>query len=474
MFVALRVKLFPVRLIAWSAALFLAAPGVRSAQTNPPAAATEANTELAGGNATVFDVSPKAFGFPVPGLDDESRAAFFIGHSFFLRNWVAGGPPATRAGLGPIFNARSCSACHPNDGRGRPPELGQPIVQVLMRISVPGTGAHHGPLPDPVYGGQIQSQAIPGVHPEADITASYAPLPGQFGDGETFSLRSPTYSVNNPGYGPLAATALLSPRVAPAMAGMGLLEAVPESELRAIVERQAREGNGVRGHPNSVWDIAAGKMAIGRFGWKAEQPTVFQQTATAFNEDMGLTTPLLPQENYTRTEAAVCELKLPSSQPEVSEKILHDVVFYARTLAVPGRRAMTDATVLHGQQLFQQTGCAACHVPTLHTGDSDIPQLAHQTIHPYTDLLLHDMGEGLSDHRPSFDATGNDWRTPPLWGIGLVSTVNNHTFFLHDGRGRNLTEAILWHGGEAQTAREQFRNLSKSDRDALLGFLNAL
>jgi CxxC motif-containing protein (DUF1111 family) len=468
------VNSFPAILSALAAAALLAAPGVRSAEPNPPAAETEAATELAGGNATVFDVSPKAFGFPVPGLDDDNRAAFFIGHSFFLRNWVAGGPPVTRAGLGPLFNARSCSACHLNDGRGRPPEPGQPIVQVLMRISLPGAGPHHGPLPDPVYGGQLQGQAIPGVRPEAEITATYAPLPGQFGDGETFSLRSPTYSVTHPGYGPLAANALLSPRVAPAMAGMGLLEAVPESELRAIAEQQAGEGRGVRGHLNSVWDAVAGKMAVGRFGWKAEQPTVFQQIATAFNEDMGLTTPLLPQENYSPAEATDGALKTRSGQPEVSDQILHAVVLYSRTLAVPGRRAMTDATVLRGQALFQQAGCAACHAPTLHTGDADLPALAHQTIHPYTDLLLHDMGDGLSDHRPSFDAAGNDWRTPPLWGIGLVSTVNGHTFFLHDGRARNLTEAILWHGGEALAAREQFRNLPKTDRDALLGFLNAL
>lgn len=465
---------FPARLIALSAALLLATPRVWFAETNPSATTVESNAELSGGKASVFDVSPKAFGFPVPGLNEDSRAAFFVGHSFFQRNWVAAGPPVPRAGLGPLFNARSCSACHVNDGRGRPPEPGQPLVEVLVRLSIPGTDAHHGPLPDPVYGGQIQGQAILGVHPEADIVATYVELPGQFGDGEAFSLRSPTYSVTNLGYGPLAAKALLSPRVAPVIVGMGLLEAVPESELRAIAEQQALEGNGVHGCLNSVWDVAAGKMAIGRFGWKAEQPSVFQQTATAFNEDMGLTTPLLPQENYTKTEATVCETKSLTGQPEVSAKILHDVVLYSRTLAVPARRAVTNANVLRGQRLFQQTGCAVCHLPTLHTGDSDIPQLAHQTIQPYADLLLHDMGDGLSDHRPVFDAAGNDWRTPPLWGIGLVSTVDGHTFFLHDGRARNLTEAILWHGGEAQASRENYRTLSKSDRDALLAFLNSL
>ena len=471
---ALRVNSFPARLMALSAALLLATPRARAAETNPATAKMESNPELSGGNATIFDASPKAFGFPLPGLDEDSRAAFFVGHSFFLRNWVAAGPPITRAGLGPLLNARSCSACHANDGRGRPPEPGQPLVQVLMRLSVPGAGAHHGALPDPAYGGQIQGQAILGVRPEADIVATYTELPSQFSDGEAFSLRSPTYSVTNLGYGPLAANALLSPRAAPAMIGLGLLEAVPEPALRAIGEQQAREGNGVRGRLNSVWDVAAGKMAIGRFGWKAEQPSVSQQTAGAFNEDMGLTTPLLPLESYTKSQATICETQSPASQPNVSAKILHDVVLYSRALAVPARRRMTDAAVLRGERLFQQIGCAACHVPTLQTGDADLPQLAHQTIRPYTDLLLHDMGDGLSDQRPVFDAKGNDWRTPPLWGIGLVSTVNGHTFFLHDGRARNLTEAILWHGGEAQTSREKFRILPKSDRDALIAFLNSL
>lgn len=462
------------RLIAVSAALFLCTLGVRSAERKSPAAVTELSEELAGGNATVFDASPKAFGFPIPDLDEENRNAFFVGHSFFLRNWVAGGPPTTRAGLGPHFNARSCSACHANDGRGRPPEPGQPFVQVLMRISVPGEDAQRGPLPDPVYGGQIQGQAIHGTHPEADITASYEEIPGQFSNGEPFSLRRPTYSAANLGYGPLAPNALLSPRVAPAMMGMGMLEAVPESDLRAIAEQQSREADGVSGRLNSVRDISTGKMAAGRFGWKAEQPTVFQQTAMAFNQDMGLTTALLPHENHTKAEGSAGGDNSPASQPNVSAKILHDVVLYTRALAVPARRAMTDGTILRGQKLFQQTGCAACHLPKLRTGDSDIPQLANQTIHPYTDLLLHDMGEGLSDNRPVFDATGHEWRTPPLWGIGLVPTVNGHTFFLHDGRARNLSEAILWHGGEAQSAREQFRNLSKTDRDALLAFLNSL
>jgi CxxC motif-containing protein (DUF1111 family) len=465
---AQRCRLWLARLFASSSVAFLMAPQLHSSEPVP------ANTELSGGEATVSDASAEAFGFPINGLSEESRSAFFVGRSFFRGNWVVAGPPATRAGLGPFFNARSCSACHGNDGRGRPPEAGQPLVEVLMRISVPGFDPHRRPLPDPVYGGQIAGQAVPGISREADVVAAYTDVPGQFSDGESYTLRRPTYTVTNLGYGPLAKDALLSPRAAPAMVGLGLLEAVPESQLRAIAKEQAGSGNGINGRLNSVWDITAGKMVAGRFGWKAEQPSVLQQTAGAFNEDMGLTTSLLPRESYTKNQAEVCEKKESDGTIDVGEKILQDVVLYSRTLAVPARRDVQNPVVLSGQRLFHQAGCAVCHVPTLVTGSSDIPQLANQTIHPYTDLLLHDMGDELSDKRPVYDAGGNDWRTPPLWGIGLVSKVNKHTFFLHDGRARSLSEAILWHGGEAKQSRENFRNMSKSDRDALLAFLNSL
>ena len=277
---ARRGRFLSVRTFARAVMVFLTVPCLHSGE---PATA---NPELSGGEATVFDVSAEAFGFPISGLSEESRAAFFVGRSFFRGNWVVAGPPVTRAGLGPFFNARSCSACHGNDGRGRPPEAGRPLLEVLMRISVPGFDAHRRPSPDPVYGGQIAGQAIPGVSREADVVASYTDVHGQFADGESYTLRRPTYTVTNLGYGPLAEDALLSPRVAPAVIGLGLLEAVPESQLHAIAKEQADSGTGVNGRLNSVWDIAAGRMVAGRFGWKAEQPSVLQQTAGAFNEDM--------------------------------------------------------------------------------------------------------------------------------------------------------------------------------------------
>jgi CxxC motif-containing protein (DUF1111 family) len=422
----------------------------------------EAGEELSGGETTVFDATKNAFSFPARNMREALRPAFFVGNSFFNQNWVA--PPASvagRDGLGPLFNARSCSACHFKDGRGRPPEPGEPMSTMLMRLSVRGHDSHGRPKPEPRYGGQIQGQAIPGVQPEADVFAQYEEIEGHFMDGEAYKLRRPKYSIRNLGYGALAEDARMSPRVAPAVMGVGLLEAVPEEALRSLADPDDRDGDGISGRINEVWDQASGKTAVGRFGWKAEQPTVLQQVATAFFEDMGLTSRVVPGSG---------------SEPlEVSDKVLDDVVAYACTLGVPARRNWTNSIVHRGKELFGQVGCAACHTPKLQTGLSErFPELSNQTIWPYTDLLLHDMGAGLADERPVFKANGREWRTPPLWGIGLVQKVNGHKFFLHDGRARGFAEAILWHGGEAESAREKFRGLSKAEREALIAFLESL
>jgi CxxC motif-containing protein (DUF1111 family) len=458
--------------LAGALALTVLAAGEHAAA---PGGASGSAEELSGGTATVFDKSPKAFGFPVAGLSEEHRSAFFVGHSFFDENWVVA-PASTsgRDGLGPLFNARSCSSCHARDGRSRPPGPGEPMVSMLIRISVPGKGEHHGPRPDPVYGDQIQGQGIPGVPAEADVFVRYETNTGHYADGAEFQLHKPVYSVTNLGYGPMAKDVMMSARVAPAMYGAGLLEGVPEATLRQLAEQQRRQNGGIAGKVNRVWDQTAGKTAPGRFGWKAEQPTVRQQTAGAFLGDMGITSSLFPNENHTKGEA-ICTEQASGGHPEVSDKILNDVVIYSRTLAVPARRNWTNAEVRRGETLFAHARCADCHVPKLETGDcAELPELAHQTIRPYTDLLLHDLGEALSDHRPVYDANGRDWRTAPLWGIGLVEKVNGHTRFLHDGRAVDLAEAILWHGGEAEASREKFRTMPEADRNALLAFLKSL
>jgi CxxC motif-containing protein (DUF1111 family) len=413
------------------------------------------------GQITVDDTSRDAFTKPIPNLQGERRTPFFVGNSFFNQNWVAA-PASTagRDGLGPLFNTRSCSTCHFKDGRSAAPQDDQPFTTTILRISLPGNGE---PIPDPVYGSQIQGSALPGVALEADVRVTYQTTTGTFSDGETYSLRKPNYRLENPGYGPISKDLLMSARVAPAVIGLGLLENVPEAVLIGKSDPDDRDKDGISGRVNRVKD-----GAIGRFGWKAEQATLAGQVAAAFQGDMGLTTPLLPDENQTVTQDPHME---NGGSPEVSEKIFDSVSYYCRTLAVPTAREGSK----RGRQLFHELQCAACHTPELTTGTSpDFPELSGQMFQPYTDLLLHDLGEELSDHRPVFAVSGSEWRTPPLWGIGLIPKVNGHSFLLHDGRARNLTEAILWHGGEAQNSREKFHALPKADRQALINFIESL
>jgi CxxC motif-containing protein (DUF1111 family) len=423
-----------------------------------------------GGTATVFDTTRDAFSQPVPGLEGQRQTEFFVGNSFFNSNWVsAPASVADRDGLGPLFNARSCSSCHFKDGRGRPPEANQPLSSMLLRVGLPGQGLHGEALGHPVYGDQIQGSALPGLPAEAQVFVDYALSVGAFADAERYELRQPQYRLEQPGYGEFGADLLVSARVAPAMVGLGLLQAVPEALLVSLADPGDEDSDGISGRLNEVLDIATGAIVAGRFGWKAEQPSVLQQTAAAFSGDMGLSTHLFMADNHS-TEQTACGAAPSGGSPEVSDEILNAVDSYARSLAVPARRDVDNPIVSQGEELFAVAGCSSCHVPTLETASAD----SGEVIHPYTDLLIHDMGEGLSDSRPSFVAMGPEWRTPPLWGVGLVSKVNEHTFLLHDGRARNLSEAILWHGGEAGLARSRFVEFSSAERGALLAFLASL
>jgi CxxC motif-containing protein (DUF1111 family) len=456
--------------LCWFVAVVAAAHASDGISTN-----RNGPNRLLGGDTTVFDETRSAFSFPARNIHGRHRSSFFVGNSFFNQNWLmAPASTAARDGLGPLFNARSCSTCHFKDGRGRPPDAGEPMSTMLLRISVPGTNAHGGPRPHHVYGNQIQGAAVPAVSPEADVFVDYEGVAGTFADGEKFMLRRPVYRIGNPGYGVLPTNLLTSARVAPHLVGLGLLEAVPEATLHSLCDPEDRDGDGISGRVNLVWDIEAASRRVGRFGWKAEEPTVRQQTAAAFCGDIGITSALLPDENHTAAQS-MCSKQPSGGAPEIGQGIFDDVVLYARVLAVPAQRQANDTEVLHGQRIFAAIGCVACHVPALITGDCpDLPELSRQTIHPYTDLLLHDMGPGLADGRPAYVATGREWRTPPLWGLGLLQKVNGHTFLLHDGRARDFGEAILWHDGEARFTREKFRELSKKDRRALIRFLESL
>lgn len=466
-------RLLPTALVALAAA---AACSTGSDDAAGDGEELEAGAELLGGDTTVFDESRLAFTFPAKNLGSADRDVFALGDHFFGRNWVSA-PASTSAndGLGPLFNATSCSSCHLRDGRSAPPEReGDPSSGLLLRLSVPGVGAHGEPRDEPTYGGQLQPNANVGVPREGRYLITYEERAGAFADGEPYSLRAPRYALVDLAHGPLAPDAMLSPRTAPAMIGLGLLEAVPDDALRALADPEDRDGDGVSGRVNEVWSVEAGRSSVGRFGWKANVPTVKQQVAGAFLGDLGITTSLFPEEGCTAAEVA-CRAAPNGGKPELSDATLGEVTHYSRCLGVPARRRRDDPVVRRGERLFAEARCASCHVTKLRTGDaSPIAALRSQTIRPYTDLLLHDMGPDLADGRPDFGASGSEWRTTPLWGLGLLRTVSGHTFLLHDGRARDVTEAILWHGGEAERSRDAFRAMGRDDRAALIAFLGSL
>ncbi len=424
-------------------------------------------------------------------LTFEQEETFKLGNALFRKLWVSS-PSSTLAsdGLGPLFNARACQSCHIKDGRGHPPEGAADATSMFLRLARPARTDEErqalenflvASLPDPGYGGQLQDLAVPGLKAEGRMVIEYQEQPVELGDGSVVSLRKPSYSVADLGFGPLDPETTLSPRMSPPMTGMGLIEAIHPADILAHADPEDRDGDGVSGRVAMARDPATGKLAIGRFGWKAQNATVRQQSAGAFAGDIGISTPDVPTSHGDCTASQAECLALPTGvqaslgETEAPDPVLDLVTFYSQNLAVPARRLVDDADVLAGKQTFYELGCTSCHVPKYVTSrDAATKEHRFQLIWPYSDFLLHDMGEGLADGQQVGSANGQEWRTPPLWGAGLTEIVNGHTFFLHDGRARNLTEAILWHGGEAENARDGFAGLVKSDRDKLVKFLESL
>lgn len=445
-----------------------------------------------GGATAIARPNHNAFSFPAGNLSFDGQEQFKVGNGLFKKVWVSA-PASTQAsdGLGPLFNARSCERCHVKDGRGRPPlTADEPAVSMFLRLSVPPSTEEHRTaladkavprIPEPTYGGQLQNFAVQGLPAEGQIRITYEEETIALNGNETASLRTPTYTIENLAYGPLAPDVLISPRVTPPMIGVGLLEAIHSGDILAGADPDDADSDGISGKPSMVRDQATGDLALGRFGWKASTATIEAQTADAFSGDIGISTPPVPANHGDCTDAQPACQNAPHGvqeslgNVEAPDPVLELVTFYSRNVGVPPRRDVDDPVVLRGKELFYDFGCVGCHTPKYVTS-RDAPQPEHrfQLIWPYTDLLLHDMGEGLADNRPVGDALGSEWRTPPLWGIGLTETVNDHTFFLHDGRARNLLEAVLWHGGEAEAARDKVIAATPDDRAALIRFLDSL
>ena len=427
------------------------------------------NEWLSGGSQTVFNSGSGAFSAPFPNLSATGDFNHEVGDAAFEATFVSA-PAPVHEGLGPLFNSVSCASCHIADGRGRPQEASGQMISMLIRVSIPGEDEHGGPLGAPGFGGQLQQRSIVGTRPEAEVNIQYTFKKATFPDGESYELRVPSYMLLN-SYIPLPAGLMWSPRVAPPVFGLGLLEAIPDWALLANADENDTDGDGISGRANEVWDVVRQRKSIGKFGWKASAPTLLQQVAGAYNQDMGITNFVFPQESsYGQAQ----DDKL-NKGVQVSDSLLYAVAFYMQTLAVPARRSADDATVKQGKNLFKLAGCNSCHVSMFKTDvNVAFKAVSNQIIFPYTDLLLHDMGPELADNRPDYLANGQEWKTPPLWGIGLTQAVNGHSNFLHDGRARTLTEAIMWHGGEAQASRNKFASYSREERQALLKFLGSL
>lgn len=445
-------------LVVLLTALFTALGGlflstVVNAQMSPAASA---------GEATAFNRTSSAYEEAPPNLIEWETEDHDLGDEVFEEAFVST-PGTERSGLGPVFNNASCVSCHIRNGRGMP-EPGQLLLRVTDGEAMATTtaGKAHGlnnAPPVAGLGNQIQDFSIVGETPEAKVDILWKEAAGNYADGTPYRLRSPQFNITLANGEPLPDTVQVSPRIPPHVYGLGLLEAIPEADILALADPDDLNDDGISGRPNRVWDEQIQDLALGRFGWKANSPNLLQQSADAYLNDMGITSPMFPA---------------AEGSTEIDQEKLVLAAAYAQTLAAPARTLMDDPQVQRGEKLFSDASCATCHVSSFRTGSHKYPSLENQEIHPYTDMLLHDMGDNLADNRADFVANGNEWRTPSLWGVGLAQTVLPYSGYLHDGRARTFEEAILWHGGEAETSKVAFETMSADDRDALVRFLQSL
>ena len=436
-------------------------------------------------------VNRNAFSHSSSTLRFEDELTFKLGNALFRKFW-ASSPASTHAsdGLGPFYNARSCQSCHLKDGRGHPPAEGETdFTSLLLRLARLAetddekkdlASLKKLALPDPIYGNQVQDFAIQGLKAEAKPTVTYEETKVILSGGEVVFLRKPTFKLTELAHGPLHEKTTLSPRIAPPMIGLGLIEAIHSHDIMNRADERDANKDGISGKIPVALD-ENGKPVLSRFGWKATKASLHTQNAAAFHGDIGLSSSLHknPHGDCTTVQqkclSRATGVQKHLSPYEVSNESMELVNFYTAHLAVPARRNVDDKAVLQGKKAFYDLGCIACHQPKYVTSrNAARKEHRFQLIWPYSDFLLHDMGKELADNQPVGVASGQEWRTPPLWGIGLTKTVNGHTFFLHDGRARSLTEAILWHGGEGAAARNRFAESSKETRMKLIKFLESL
>ncbi|MGP5040393.1 di-heme oxidoreductase family protein [Psychrobacter celer] len=456
-----------------------------------------------GGDTGISITSSESYSKPSSNLSASRKGSFFIGNAFFRQPWVVA-PASTdsRDGLGALFNVAACQSCHIKDGRGHAPMSSEDDADsLLIRLAMPATTDEERAqlqnsliekVVHPMYGGQLQDRGIQGVPAEARIAVQWTDKPVTFADGHVETLRAPTFHLTNPGYGAFDDEMMVSPRVALPMIGLGLLEQIPDDDIK----KQAVDNDSadISGKFNWVMDPQTGKTALGRFGWKAGQTKLLTQNQSAFNEDMGLTSNIRPHESCMPAQTACVNTTTGADEQgggkppvEVNDEVAKFVEFYTRNLAVPHRRNAEDELVLAGKKRFYDMGCQSCHTPRYQLPKTDDDHLEQhgQVIYPYTDLLLHDMGDELADRtiagklpakdaQVEFLANSYEWRTPALWGIGLAQTVDPQATFLHDGRARTLMEAVLWHGGEAEKQKQKVLQLDKQGRAELTAFLQSL
>ena len=455
--------------------------------------ASEKNEELSGGSGSVKARNKNAFSLPMKNIAKEKKIDFLIGNGLFKRMWIPFSlSQVSSDGLGPLFNAKSCQSCHIKDGRGHPPlanNLDEDAISMSLHLSIPPENSDEinllyalksKAIPDPIYGSQLSDFSIDGVLSEGNIFIEYDYIPVIFNNGKVVILSKPKYSIINTKYGKLHSDIRISARVAQPMIGLGLIESIDHKDILAKIKDSELDADKISGKANYVWDYEEKKISLGLFGWKATQPSVRQQAADALHNDMGLSTTLFIEGDNCTVNQTQCK-DLPNGNTkryndvEVSDHQLDLIEFYSTHLAVPERRNYNDPNVLEGKKIFFKSGCTSCHTPKFKTIENKYSRaLSNQIIRPYSDFLLHDMGPGLADENTEFLADGSEWRTQPLWGIGLTKEVSGHTNFLHDGRAKNILEAILWHGGEAERSKNKILKLSKIEINQLIDFIESL